>query len=224
MQTRPRLAVLISLFTALMTALVLTSGCSSDKKNDEPAARRSDAAEAVAATPPRRSRACTWSSTVTGKIKKLPITQLTGDLTNTPAVAASGKANITALGTEAGRRVDSSSSTATLYADASPRAAGPTSVPPPTSTTSRRSSTRTRAWPTSWPTSPTRRPSRSRVDQRRRRGQDHRQGHRGRRQRHRPADSQATGPVPGTAWIREDGDHELVQAKLEPTPRATPSR
>jgi lipoprotein LprG len=24
----------------------------------------------------------------------------------------------------------------------------------------------------------------------------------------------ATGPVPGTAWIREDGNHELVQAKL----------
>jgi lipoprotein LprG len=28
----------------------------------------------------------------------------------------------------------------------------------------------------------------------------------------------ATGPVPGTAWIREDGNHELVQAKLEPAP------
>ena len=37
MQTRPRLAVLLSLFTALMTALVLTSGCSSsEKKNDSP--------------------------------------------------------------------------------------------------------------------------------------------------------------------------------------------
>jgi lipoprotein LprG len=28
----------------------------------------------------------------------------------------------------------------------------------------------------------------------------------------------ATGPVPGTAWIREDGNHELVQVKLEPSP------
>ena len=28
----------------------------------------------------------------------------------------------------------------------------------------------------------------------------------------------ATGPVPGTAWIREDGKHELAQVKLEPTP------
>ena len=28
----------------------------------------------------------------------------------------------------------------------------------------------------------------------------------------------ATGPVPGTAWIREDGNHDLVQAKLEPSP------
>jgi lipoprotein LprG len=28
----------------------------------------------------------------------------------------------------------------------------------------------------------------------------------------------ATGPVPGTAWIREDGNHELIQAKMDPTP------
>ncbi|AGB23173.1 Protein of unknown function (DUF1396) [Mycobacterium sp. JS623] len=28
----------------------------------------------------------------------------------------------------------------------------------------------------------------------------------------------ATAPVPGTAWIREDGNHELVQAKLDPSP------
>lgn len=28
----------------------------------------------------------------------------------------------------------------------------------------------------------------------------------------------ATGPVPGTAWVAEDGDHELMQARLEPSP------
>jgi lipoprotein LprG len=28
----------------------------------------------------------------------------------------------------------------------------------------------------------------------------------------------ATGPVPGTAWIREDGNHELVQVKIDPSP------
>jgi lipoprotein LprG len=27
----------------------------------------------------------------------------------------------------------------------------------------------------------------------------------------------ATGPVPGTAWIEKDGDHKLVQAKLQPS-------
>ncbi len=27
----------------------------------------------------------------------------------------------------------------------------------------------------------------------------------------------ATAPVPGTAWIQKDGDHQLVQAKLEPS-------
>ncbi|UXA20224.1 LppX_LprAFG lipoprotein [Mycobacterium sp. SMC-4] len=28
----------------------------------------------------------------------------------------------------------------------------------------------------------------------------------------------ATAPVPGTAWVAEDGDHELMQARLEPSP------
>lgn len=28
----------------------------------------------------------------------------------------------------------------------------------------------------------------------------------------------ATGPVPGTAWVAEDGDHQLMQARLEPSP------
>ncbi|MCG7580384.1 LppX_LprAFG lipoprotein [Mycolicibacterium sp. OfavD-34-C] len=28
----------------------------------------------------------------------------------------------------------------------------------------------------------------------------------------------ATAPVPGTAWIAEDGDHQLMQARLEPSP------
>jgi lipoprotein LprG len=31
----------------------------------------------------------------------------------------------------------------------------------------------------------------------------------------------ATGPVPGTAWIREDGNHELAQVKLETSPGNT---
>ncbi|MEZ0339730.1 LppX_LprAFG lipoprotein [Mycobacterium sp. pV006] len=28
----------------------------------------------------------------------------------------------------------------------------------------------------------------------------------------------ATGPVPGTAWVAEEGEHELMQARLEPSP------
>jgi lipoprotein LprG len=27
----------------------------------------------------------------------------------------------------------------------------------------------------------------------------------------------ATGPVPGTAWIAKDGDHNLVQAQVDPS-------
>ena len=88
---------------------------------------------------------------------------------------------------------------------------------PPTSTTSRDPATPTPGWPTCWPTSPTPRPTAARrvngVDTVRVTGNV-------------SADAVnkiapqigATGPVPGTAWIAEDGDHELVQAKLEPTP------
>ena len=97
MQTRPRLAVLISLFTALVTALVLTSGCSSDKKSSEPLPDAATLLKDSTATT-KAQQSAHLVITVTGEIKKLPITSLTGDLTNTPAVAASGKADITALG------------------------------------------------------------------------------------------------------------------------------
>lgn len=99
MQTRPRLAVLISLFTALVTALVLTSGCSSDKKSSEPLPDAATLLKDSTATT-KAQQSAHLVITVTGEIKKLPITSLTGDLTNTPAVAASGKADITALGTK----------------------------------------------------------------------------------------------------------------------------
>ena len=53
--------------------------------------------------------------TVQGEIKELPIESLEGDLTNTPAVAAQGKANILFLG-QGSRASTSSSPTATCSA------------------------------------------------------------------------------------------------------------
>jgi lipoprotein LprG len=98
MQTRPRIAVLVSLVIALLTAAAVISGCSSS-------ANKSNAAVPDAATLIKDSTETTkglqsvhLQLTVNGQIKDLPITSMTGDLTNTPAVAASGKADIMFLG------------------------------------------------------------------------------------------------------------------------------
>ena len=99
--------------------------------------------------------------TVQGEIKELPIESLDGDLTNTPAVAAQGKANILFLGQ---RLQDVSFVVADGTSTAPSRQATPsrTSDRRSTSTTSRRSCRPTRGWPTCWPTSPTPRPTAAR--------------------------------------------------------------
>jgi lipoprotein LprG len=98
MQTRPRIAVLVSLLTALLTAAALTAGCSSSDN-------KANAALPDAATLLKDSQAATKAQqsvhlqlTVNGEIKELPIASMTGDLTNVPAVAAQGKADIVFLG------------------------------------------------------------------------------------------------------------------------------
>ena len=96
MQMRPRFAAQ-SLLAILVAALALTAGCSSDKK--------SDAALPDAATLLKASSAATKSQqsvhlllTVQGKIEGLPVTKLDGDLTNVPAVAAQGTADLSVFG------------------------------------------------------------------------------------------------------------------------------
>ncbi|BBY29678.1 LppX_LprAFG lipoprotein [Mycolicibacterium sediminis] len=97
MQTRPRLAVL-STFTALLTATVLVAGCSSSEKtNDAPLPEAATLlTESTATTKAQQSVHLELS--VSGKITELPIQALTGDLTNVPVVAAQGKATIDAFG------------------------------------------------------------------------------------------------------------------------------
>lgn len=94
MQTPARLAVL---FTALATSALLIAGCSSDSKSSEPlpdaATLLQDSNKVTAAL-----QSVHLDLTTTGEIKELPIASLTGDLTNTPAVAAQGKADIVFLG------------------------------------------------------------------------------------------------------------------------------
>jgi len=94
MQMRPRLAVL---FTAFLAAVFLIAGCSSDSKSSEPlpdaATLLTDSNKVTAA-----AESVHLELTTSGEIQELPVASLSGDLTNTPAVAAKGKADIVFLG------------------------------------------------------------------------------------------------------------------------------
>ena len=93
MQTR-----LLAIFAALFTAVALFSGCSS--KSEDSGKDLPDAAtllkESSETTKSQASMHLRLS--VQGEIKELPIETLEGDLTNVPAVAAQGKANLIFLG------------------------------------------------------------------------------------------------------------------------------
>src|SRR5689334_5497950 len=93
MQTR-----LLAIFAAVVAAVALIAGCSS--KSQDSSKPLPDAATLL-----KQSSDTTKSQpsvhlklTVQGTIKELPIESLEGDLTNKPAVAAQGTANIVFLG------------------------------------------------------------------------------------------------------------------------------
>jgi lipoprotein LprG len=103
MQTRQRRAMnsrlrfLIPFLTVLLAAATLVGCSSGSKTNDAPLP---DAATLLkqSADTVRTQKSAHVVLTTTGDIKALPITVLTGDLTLTPAVAAQGKADIMFLG------------------------------------------------------------------------------------------------------------------------------
>ena len=151
--------------------------------------------------------------TVTGEIKELPIESLEGDLTNTPAVAAQGKANILFLGQRLDG-VDFVVADGILYGAITSGATSRTSA--------RRRHLRRLGDPE--PDTGLANVLANFTDPK----ADGRETVSGvetvRVTGNISADAVnkiapqigATGPVPGTAWIREDGNHELVQAKMEP--------
>jgi lipoprotein LprG len=213
MQTR-----LLAIFAALFAAIALIAGCSS--KSQGSSQPLPDAASLL-----KESSETTKSQSsvhlklaVQGEIKELPIETLEGDLTNTPAVAASGTANILFLGQRL-EGVDFVVADGTLYAaltKGSYQDLGPAAdiydvsaiLNPDTGLANVLANF-------SGPKADGRENLNS-VETVRVTGTV-------------SADAvnkiapqiAATGPVPATAWIREDGNHELVQAKLEPTPGNT---
>lgn len=209
MQTRSRLAVLLSMFAVV----ALIAGCGS-KENDAPLPDGAALIKDSEATT-RQQQSVHLELVVAGKIPELPIESLSGDLTNVPAVAAQGKANINAFGSSfkdvefivvdgnlfgaltPGSYTDFGSA-ADIYDVASilspevglanvllnfsdPKAEG--------------------------------RETLGGVETVKVSGTVSAEAVNG-----IAPQISASQPVPATAWIREDGDHELVQAKLEPTP------
>ena len=93
MQTR-----LLAIFAALFTAIALIAGCSSkseesSKPPPDPASLLKESSETT-----KSQSSMHLKLAVQGEIKELPIESLEGDLTNKPAVAAQGTANIVFLG------------------------------------------------------------------------------------------------------------------------------
>ncbi len=210
MQTR-----LLAIFAVLLTAIALVAGCSSKSQD-------SSKALPDAATLLKQSSETTKSQssvhlklTVQGQIKELPIESLEGDLTNTPAVGAHGTANIVFLGQRL-EGVDFSVVDGTLYAaltKGSYQDLGPAVDIYDVSAILNPDTGLGNVLANFSGPKADGRETLNGVDTVRVTGTV-------------SADAvnkiapqlAATGPVPGTAWIREDGNHELVQAKLEPTP------
>ena len=209
MQTR-----LLAIFAVLFTAIVLVAGCSSKSQD-------SSKALPDAATLLKQSSETTKSESsvhmklaVQGEIKELPIESLEGDLTTKPAVGAQGSANIVLLGQRL-EGVDFAVVDGTLFAaltKGSFQDLGPAVDIYDVSAILNPDTGLANLLANFTDPKADGRETLNGVDTVRVTGMV-------------SADAvnkivpiAATAPVPGTAWIREDDNHELIQAKLEPTP------
>jgi lipoprotein LprG len=210
MQTRPRLAVLVS----IVAALLLVAGCSSSTKPDAPlpdaASLLKDSQQTTAA-----QKSVHLELAVTGKIEALPIESVSGDLTNAPAVAAQGKANLLAFG-QSFKDVDFVVDDGNLYGALTPGSY--TNFGPAADI---------------YDVSAILSPDKGLANLLANVSEPKAEG----RETINDVDAvkvsgkvsaeavnaiapqiAATGPVPATMWIKEDGDHDLVQAKLDTGP------
>jgi lipoprotein LprG len=206
----------MAILAALFATVALIAGCSKSSEN-------SSMELPDAATLLKESSETTKSQTsvhlklsVQGEIKDLPIETLDGDLTNAPAVAAQGKANLLFLG----QKLDDVSFVvadgnlfATLTAGGGYQDFGPAVDIYDVSALLNPDTGLGNVLANFTDPKADGRETINGVDAVRITGNV-------------TADAVnkiapqigATGPAPGTAWIREDGNHELVQAKLQPTP------
>ncbi|MCB0947884.1 MAG: LppX_LprAFG lipoprotein [Mycobacterium sp.] len=211
MQTR-----LLAIFAALIAVLALVAGCSgssndSSKDLPDPTTLLKESSETT-----RGQTSAHLRLTVQGQIPDLPVETLVGDLTQTPAVAAKGTADIIFLGQRL-QDVEFVVSDSDLYAAITSGGSlsnfGPASdiydvaaiLNPDVglaNVLANFSDARADGRETVEGTETVRITGNVSADA----------------VNKIAPQIAATGPVPGTAWIAEDGDHELMQARLEPSP------
>ncbi|MGH3674307.1 MAG: LppX_LprAFG lipoprotein [Mycobacterium sp.] len=205
---------LLAILAALFAAAVLVAGCSasSEKSNESLPDAATLLKESSQTT--RDLTSVHLVLTVNGEIQDLPIKTLSGDLTNSPAVAAQGNAKLSMSDTDVD--ADFVVADGILYVALSPDNwidMGPAAdiydvsaiLNPDTGlanvlagfTDAKTEGTETiNGVETVKVTGKVSADAVNKI----------------------AAQIGATEPVPGTAWIRQDGNHELVQAQLEPTP------
>lgn len=216
MQTRQRRAshfrFLIPFLAVLLAALGLVGCSSSPKANNAPLPDATTLLKQSADTT-RAQTSAHVVLTTTGDIKSLPITILTGDMTLKPAVAAQGKADIMFLGQKLSD-VKFVVSDGNLYGAITAGGAmenfGPAADIYDISTILSPENGLANILSSFTDAKAEGRESVNGADAVKITGTV-------------PADAmnkiapalKVTGPIPGTAWIREDGDHQLQQVKFD---------
>ncbi|MET0454535.1 MAG: LppX_LprAFG lipoprotein [Mycobacterium sp.] len=210
MQTRPRIAVLVSIFAVL----ALVAGCGSSGSSDAPLP---DAATLIKDSDQttRKQQSVHLELTVAGTIPELPIETLSGDLTNAPAVAAQGKATILAFG-QTFKDVEFVVADGNLFGALTPGGGftdfGPAAEIYDVSAILSPDVGLANVLANFTEPKAEGRENVGGVDTVKITGKVSGEAVNG-----IAPQLAATGAVPATVWIKEDGDHELIQAKLEPS-------
>ncbi|MFY9918402.1 MAG: LppX_LprAFG lipoprotein [Mycobacterium sp.] len=214
MQTRPKNAVrsLWPILTALFAAVALIAGCSSSSEKSSESLPDAATLLKDSNTATRALESVHLELSVEGEIKDLPIKTLTGDLSNVPAVAAQGNTKLLFQGSDVDANfvvIDATLYVALSgdsYIDMGPAAdvydiaailnpdTGLANVLANFSDPKSESTETINGVETVKVTGQVSADAVNKI----------------------APPIAATGPVPGTAWIEKDGDHKLVQAKLEP--------